>query len=144
MGNDISYDVLPHDAVERVRAIRDRHYEEIKHMTREEQRAHVEARTAKAVAEFKKLAKEANPDDYDFSWLRSKEEKSIDDDPVDDAVAMVRAIRDRHYEEMKHMTREEQRVHISARMAKAVAEFEARMANAKPDYERFPFLAPKK
>jgi len=59
----------------------------------------------------------------------------------DDAVEMVRAIRDRHYEEIKHMTREEQRAHISARMAKSVAEFEARLANAKPDYERFPFIA---
>ena len=144
MENDISYDDLPDDAVEMVRAIRDRRYEEMKHMTREEKRAHIAARTAKGVAEFKKLAKEANPDDYDFSWLRSKEEKSIDNDPVDDAVAMVRAIRDQHYEEMKHMTREEQRAHIGARMTKAVAEFKALMANAKPDYERFPFLAPKK
>jgi protein-disulfide isomerase-like protein with CxxC motif len=58
----------------------------------------------------------------------------------DDAVEMVRAIRDRHYEEMKHMTREEKRAHIAARTAKAVADFEARMANAKPDYERFPFI----
>ena len=61
-----------------------------------------------------------------------------------DAVERVRAIRDRHYEEIKHMTREEQRAHIDARTAKAVAAFEERMANAKPDYERFPFLAPKK
>jgi len=68
----------------------------------------------------------------------------IDDDLPDDAVEMVRAIRDRHYDEMKHMTREEKRAHIAARTAKAVAAFEARMANAKPDYERFPFLAPKK
>ncbi|MCL2710623.1 MAG: hypothetical protein FWE95_07065 [Planctomycetaceae bacterium] len=61
-----------------------------------------------------------------------------------DAVERVRAIRDRHYEEMKHMTREEKRAHIEARTAKGAAEFKALMANAKPDYERFPFLAPKK
>jgi len=67
-----------------------------------------------------------------------------DNELPDDAVEMVRAIRDRHYEEIKHMTREEQRVHIEARTAKGAAAFEARMANAKPDYERFPFLAPKK
>ena len=60
-----------------------------------------------------------------------------------DAVERVRAIRDRHYEEIKHMTREKQRAHISARMAKNVASFEARLANAKPDYEQFPFLAGK-
>ena len=57
-----------------------------------------------------------------------------------DAVERVRAIRDRHYEEMKHMTHEEKRAHIAARTAKAVADFEARMANAKSDYERFPFI----
>jgi hypothetical protein len=133
---------LPHDAVERVRAIRDRHYEETKHMTREEKRAHDSAKMAEAVAEFKKLAKEANPDDYDFSWLRSKEEeKSVDNDPTDDAVEMIRAIRDRHYEEVKHMTREEQRAYVKERTAKGAAAFKERLANAKPDYERFPFLA---
>ena len=67
----------------------------------------------------------------------------VDHDLPDDAVEMVRAIRDRHYEEMKHMTREEKCAHISARMAKSVAEFKVLMANAKPDYERFPFLAKK-
>jgi len=61
-----------------------------------------------------------------------------------DAVERVRAIRDRHYEETKHMTREEKRAHDSARMTKAVAEFKALMADSKPNYERFPFLAPKK
>jgi len=66
------------------------------------------------------------------------------DDLPDDAVEMVRAIRDRHYEEIKHMTREEQRAHVVARTAKGAAEFKALLANAKPDYERFPFLAPKK
>jgi hypothetical protein len=66
------------------------------------------------------------------------------DDLPDDAVEMVRAIRDRHYEEVKHMTPEEQRAHIKARTAKGAAAFKERLANAKPDYERFPFLAPKK
>jgi len=65
------------------------------------------------------------------------------DDLPDDAVEMVQAIRDRHYEEIKHLTREEQRAHIEARTAKGAAAFEARLANAKPDYERFPFLAKK-
>ena len=68
----------------------------------------------------------------------------MDNDLPDDAVEMVRAIRDRHYEEIKHMSREEQRAHIEARMAKNVAKFKTRLANAKPDYEQFPFLAPKK
>jgi hypothetical protein len=67
----------------------------------------------------------------------------MNNDLPDDAVEMVRAIRDRHYEEIKHMTREEQRAYIKARTAKGVAEFKALMATAKPDYERFPFLAKK-
>jgi len=67
----------------------------------------------------------------------------MDNDLPDDAVEMVRAIRDRRYEEMKHMTREEKRAHIHERMTKNVEKFKARMANAKPDYDRFPFLAKK-
>jgi len=67
----------------------------------------------------------------------------LHDELPHDAVERVRAIRDRHYEEMKHMTREEKRAHIAARTAKAIADFETRMANAKPDYERFPFIAKK-
>ena len=67
----------------------------------------------------------------------------LHDELPHDAVERVRAIRDRHYEEMKHMTREKQRAHISARIAKGVAEFKELLANAKPDYERFPFIAKK-
>jgi hypothetical protein len=59
---------LPNDAVEMVRAIRTRHYEETKHMTREERRVH----DKKGYDDFKKLMKEVNPGDYDFSWLRKK------------------------------------------------------------------------
>jgi hypothetical protein len=59
---------LPNDAVEMVRAIRTRHYEATKHMTREEKQAH----DKKRYDGFKKLMKEVNPNDYDFSWLRTK------------------------------------------------------------------------
>jgi hypothetical protein len=59
---------LPDDAVEMVRAIRTRHYEETKNMTREEKKAH----DKKRYDNFKKLMKEVNPDDYDFSWLKTK------------------------------------------------------------------------
>ena len=61
-------DELPKDAVEMVREIRNRKYEETKHMTREEKWAYEQ----KGVDEFKKLMKEVNPSDYDFSWLRSE------------------------------------------------------------------------
>ena len=64
----------------------------------------------------------------------------MDNDLPDDAVEMVRAIRNRHYEETKHMTREEKRAHDR----KDYDAFKKLLANAKPDYERFPFLAPKK
>jgi len=59
---------LPDDAVEMVRAIRTRHYEETKHMTIEEKWAHDQ----KDIDAFKKLMKEVNPSDYDFSWLSQK------------------------------------------------------------------------
>lgn len=60
-----------------------------------------------------------------------------------DAVERVRAIRNRHYEETRHMTREEKRDYDRNRIDKNVAEFKALMANVKPDYDRFPFLAKK-
>jgi cell fate (sporulation/competence/biofilm development) regulator YmcA (YheA/YmcA/DUF963 family) len=67
----------------------------------------------------------------------------MENDLPTDAVEMVRAIRDRHYEETKHMTREEKRVYDNQRIEKSVAEFKQLMRDSKPDYERFPFLATK-
>ena len=57
-----------------------------------------------------------------------------------DAVERVRAIRDRHYEATKHLSREEKQACARKRIDQSVAEFEKRMANVKPDYDRFPFL----
>ena len=57
-----------------------------------------------------------------------------------DAVERVRAIRNRRYEETKDMSREEQQAHARRRIDKSVAEFEKRMADTQPDYDRFPFL----
>ena len=57
-----------------------------------------------------------------------------------DAVERVRAIRKRHYEEIKDMPREEQQAYMRKRRDHSVAEFEKRMANTSPDYDRFPFL----
>ena len=59
---------LPDDAVEMVREIRRRKYEATKHMTREEKWAYEQ----EGVDRMKQLMKEVNPDDYDFSWLRTK------------------------------------------------------------------------
>ena len=59
---------LPNDAVEMIREIRNRKYEERKHMTREE----IWACERKSMDDLKRLAKEVNPDHYDFSWLRKK------------------------------------------------------------------------
>ena len=36
----------------------------------------------------------------------------MENNPTKDAVEQVRAIRDRHYEETKHMTREERLAHV--------------------------------
>jgi len=57
-----------------------------------------------------------------------------------DAVERVREIRNRQYEETKDMTREEKQNFMRKRINQSVAEFEKRMGNAKPDYDRFPFL----
>ena len=59
-------DDLPRDAVERVRAIRNRIYEETKHMTREEKRAY----DHKRYEEAKKRMANVDHSKYDFSWLR--------------------------------------------------------------------------
>jgi len=63
----------------------------------------------------------------------------MENDLPTDAVEMVRAIRDRHYEATKHMTREEKRAYGQ----KEYEEAKEYMANLKPDYDRFPFLAKK-
>ena len=58
----------------------------------------------------------------------------------DNVVEMVREIRNQHYEETKHMTREEKREHDQKKYEKA----KEWLATGKPDYERFPFIAKKK
>jgi len=62
------YDDLPNDAVERVRKIRNRHYEETKHMTHEEKRAY----DRKDYDEFKALMANVKPDPSSFPWLHEK------------------------------------------------------------------------
>ena len=59
--------------------------------------------------------------------------------PTDDAVAMVRAIRDRHYEETKDMTPEEKWEYDQRRLERG----RQKLAATKPDPSRFPFLAKK-
>ena len=59
--------------------------------------------------------------------------------PTDDGVAMVRAIRDKMYEETKHMTPEEKWEYDSKQLERA----RERLAATKPDPSRFPFLAKK-
>ena len=58
------YDNLPLDAVERVREIRNRHYEETKHMTREELREHNRKRYAEAKERMQSIA--PAPDRFPF------------------------------------------------------------------------------
>jgi hypothetical protein len=62
----------PKDPVELLREIRNRKYEERKHMTREE----VWALERESVERFEKLMKEPKSGKYDFSWLHRKQEKS--------------------------------------------------------------------
>ena len=62
------YDINSPDPVEMVRAIREKIYEETKHMTQEERMAH----TSQQAAECRRMMQEINPDDYDLSFLRKK------------------------------------------------------------------------
>ena len=57
----------------------------------------------------------------------------------DNVVEMVRTIRNQHYEETKHMTREEKLEHDRKRYEKA----KEWLASGKPNPDRFPFLAGK-
>ena len=59
-------DDLPRDAVERVRAIRDRYYEATKHMTPEEKWEY----DKKRYEEVKRRRANVDSSKYDFSWLR--------------------------------------------------------------------------
>lgn len=59
--------------------------------------------------------------------------------PTDDPVKMVRAIRDKRYEETKNMTREER----SEYSRKKVEEFKKQMEQVNPDDYDFPFLSKK-
>ncbi len=59
--------------------------------------------------------------------------------PTNDPVKMVRAIREKHYQETKDMTPEERREY----RRKKAESFDRLMANVKPDPSRFPFLAKK-
>jgi len=59
---------LPHDAVERIREIRNRKYEATKHMTREELREYNRKRYEKAKAWLDSV----KPDPESFPWLHEK------------------------------------------------------------------------
>ena len=64
----VTIEITTGDAVEMVRAIRDKNYEEMKYMTTDEK---MECRKKKSDA-FLRLMKEVNPNDYDFSFLKER------------------------------------------------------------------------
>ena len=66
MQNAPPTDKQPKDCVELLREIRNRKYEERKHMTREE----IWALERESMESFEKLMKEPKSGKYDFSWLR--------------------------------------------------------------------------
>ena len=65
------YDINSRDPLEMVRAIREKIYEETKHMTQEERMA----RTSQRAAECRRKMQNINPDDYDLPFRRKKVEK---------------------------------------------------------------------
>ena len=62
------YDINSDNPLEMVWAIREKIYEEIKDMTKEERLAHL----TRQADEARRKMKEINPDDYDLSFLRRK------------------------------------------------------------------------
>jgi len=62
------YDINSDNPLEMVWAIREKIYEEIKDMTKEERLAHLTRQADKA----RRMMKEINPDDYDLSFLHRK------------------------------------------------------------------------
>ena len=67
----------------------------------------------------------------------------MENDLPTDPVEMLRMIRDRHYEDTKHMTQDEKRVYDKKRIDTSNNEFEQRIASLQPDFDRFPFLSKK-
>ena len=64
------YDIHSKDPLEMVWAIREKIYEETKHMTVEERMEYTE----RQAAECRRKMQEINPDDYDLSFLYPKDE----------------------------------------------------------------------
>jgi hypothetical protein len=62
------YDINSDNPLEMVWAIREKIYEETKHMTQEERMT----RTSQQAAECRRMMQEINPDDYDLSFLHTK------------------------------------------------------------------------
>jgi len=65
------YDINSPDPLEMVRAIREKIYEETKHMTIDELMEYTE----RGAAECRRMMKDINPDDYDLPFRRKKVEK---------------------------------------------------------------------
>jgi len=65
------YDINSRDPLEMVRAIREKIYEETKHMTIDELMEYTE----RDAAECRRMMKNINPDDYDLPFRRKKEDK---------------------------------------------------------------------
>jgi hypothetical protein len=62
------YDINSDNPLEMVWAIREKIYEETKHMTKEEHMAHL----IRQADEGRRMMEKINPDDYDLSFLRRK------------------------------------------------------------------------
>jgi len=62
------YDVNSDSPLEMIWAIREKIYEETKHMTQEERMAHM----TRQADEFRRSLEETNPDDCDLSFLHRK------------------------------------------------------------------------
>ncbi|MCL2119334.1 MAG: hypothetical protein FWH27_13010 [Planctomycetaceae bacterium] len=65
------HDINSSDPLEMVRAIREKIYEETKHMTIDERMEYTE----RSAAECRRIMQEINPDDFDLPFRRKRVEK---------------------------------------------------------------------
>lgn len=68
----MKHEIPTDEPMEMIRAIREKRYEETKHMTRKERSAY----SQKKLDEAEEIRKKINPDDYDFPFLHKKQKES--------------------------------------------------------------------
>lgn len=115
------------DPMAMIQAVREKIYEETKDMSHEEFSLHLRKQCESACRRIELI--DAVP----------VEKPVFVKAPPDDPVKMVRAIRNKHYEETKNMTTEQRREYDRQK----TESFDRRKGQVNPDDHEFPFLSQK-